>query len=176
MARRTLNKGVHTCPERAGPQNIDPIKDTIPKAEDPTLLGRIMIAGMHGIEKGYTSRWSDEDLMRSVLEFFKYCKDEDLKPTIPLLKLWIGISDGMFHDWRHNTAGKYESKSKILGFALKSMESYLQADMDEHPKGSMFILKTSFGHSEVQKVQIESKNNVSKDEIDGTLAKLGLKE
>lgn len=163
-------KGVHTSPENAGAKNME--GKNFPKAE-AGLLNKILPIREHGQLDPYDGKWTDEKLMKSIDDFFTYCRNVDLKPTQPALRVWLKISRTQFYDWKNNTGNRYGSKSNILNDALDAMEIYLQSNIDKYPTGSIFLLKSSFGHRDVQSMEFTNAPTSAED-ISETVKKLGL--
>lgn len=163
-------KGVHTSPETAGAQNMVGKKF---EKDEGNLLSKILPIREHGYADGYDGKWTDEKLIESINEFFQYCEKVDLKPTQPALRVWLNISRAQFYDWKNNTGGRYSGKSDILTRALDAMEIYLQSNIDKYPTGSIFLLKSSFGHRDVSTVEVNS-TPTSVEDISETVKKLGL--
>ena len=163
-------KGVHTSPENAGPQNME--GKNFPKAEEG-LLDKILPIREHGQLDPYTGKWSDEKLKQSINDFFAYCRNVNLKPTQPAIRVWLNIGKSQFYDWKNNTGGKYSSKSEIINEALDAMEMYLQSNIDKYPTGSIFLLKSSYGHRDVQAMEFNTAAPSTED-ISETVKRLGL--
>ena len=53
------------------------------------------------------------------------------------------------------------------------MEIYLQSNIDKYPTGSIFLLKSSFGHRDISTVEVNS-TPTSAEDISETVKKLGL--
>lgn len=165
-------KGVHTSPETAGEKNLE--GKELP--EDKGGLNAVIYPVYeHGKLEPYTGKWTDETLMDSIDKFFLYCMENHAKPTQPLLRLWLSISSSQIYDWK-NKPDKYGSKSEIIKQAFDYMEAYLQGNIDKYPTGSIFLLKTSYGHVESSKVDIttngQNVNNV--EDVKDLVSKLGL--
>lgn len=169
-------KGIHTSPENAGPQNLEKIIDTIAVVENPNIMTTIMEAKRHGDIKPYTGKWTDDELLDSVNEFFAFCESKNFKPTKPLLRVWLRVSQSQMNDWFNNKDGRYRGKSVIVRYAYDLMECYLQADIDKNPKGSMFLLKTSFGHIDSSKLDITTNGvpAITESTVVQDLQRLGL--
>ena len=120
----------------------------------------------------YSSQWTDKQLTDSIAEFFDYCASVDLKPTQPLLRIWLNVSRDTMWDWRTKPE-RYGSKCDIIKGALDILEAVLQSNIDKYPTGSIFLLKTSHGHKESVDVNVTSQN-ASKEDIGNAIANLGL--
>jgi len=177
MAHVYKNKNIHTKPENAGAQNL--VGKNLPKDEDG-IMKKIHPVWIRSQDKTkiYAGHWTEQDLTNAVAEFFTYCNDVDLKPTKPGLQLWLGISRSMYCDWI-NYPDKYGYKSNILKLAEQTMEFYLQSNIDKYPTGSIFLLKTSHGHVEQNRLDITSNGMAmtpKADEIEQSIKMLGLDE
>lgn len=177
MAHVYNSKNIHTKPENAGAQNL--VDKNIPKDNDG-IMKKIYPVWQRSQDKSkiYAGHWTEQDLRTSVGEFFDYCNEIDLKPTKPGLQLWLGISRSMYYDWL-NLPDKYGYKSDILKLAEQTMEFYLQSNIDKYPTGSIFLLKTSHGHVEQNRLDITSNGQSmqpKQDEIEQSIRLLGLEE
>jgi hypothetical protein len=176
MPRTYTKKGVHTSPENAGIQNM-PDPDTMPKdtAELNDKLIPIRNKGKYNTIL-YKGQWSDQQLADSIDEFFEYCRISQLKPTLPAMRMWLGISKDQFVEWRNNVA-KYGDKSVLMQSAMDYMETYLQANIDKYPTGSIFLLSASHGLQNTSKLDVTSNGkdfNANKEEVNSLIANLGL--
>ena len=175
MPRNWKAAGIHTSPNNSGKQNLEPMVESIPKDED-SIMAKILPIHKKGQSNrvAYKGQWTDELLDDSVNDFFIFCDEISIKPTVPLLRLWLGVSKAMLHDWRTKTE-KYGRKSEIIGLAYDIMEAYLQANIDKYPTGSTFLLRTTHNHIDSKKVELTTSNsNASLDDINDTIARLGL--
>lgn len=167
MLKKDNSSGVHTSPQTAGEQNL---KNTnLPNGEG--LNDKIYPVMQQGQLEPYTGKWTDERFAESIGKFFQYCIVNDVKPTQPLLRLWLNVSRSQFYDWRMKKS-LYPSKSDILERALDYMEAYLQCNIDKYPTGSIFLLKSSHGHAETQNINIVGGNDSA--DVKDNIKKLGL--
>lgn len=175
MARKREPNKVHTSPERAGKQNLKGME--LPK-DDTGLMKKIFPAYLKGKEnrQHYKGLWTPEALENEITDFFTYCMEVDIKPTVPLLTTWLGVSRVMFWEWR--TKPSHGDKFNIVNEAMAIMEAFLQGNMDKYPTGSIFLLKTTHGHVESSKLDITSNGNSISDpaEVKDAISKLGLKK
>ena len=171
MARTYVNKGVHTSPDKAGEQNLEGVK--LPKGGG--INAQIYPIHKKGMANIYKSQWTNEELLQSIQDFIFYCSDNDVKPTQPLLRMWLGVSRTQFYEWRTNVA-KFGERTNIMAYALDYMESYLQANIDQYPTGSIFLLKSSFQHIETSKLDVTTNgsNITGQDEVQDLVKNLGL--
>lgn len=172
MPKNYQSRGIHTCPENAGVKNMT--KVDLPKDED-NLMEKIMPVYKKGRTNyaEYKGQWTAEQLAASIQEFFDYCCEAKLKPTQPALALWLSVDKSTLWEWR-KFPNKYGEKSKIIKEAYDAMECYLQSNLDKYPTGSIFLLKTSFGHVETTNVNVTSEKEISKEDIGKSIADLGL--
>jgi len=175
MAEKSKNKGVHTSPETAGKRNMS--KATIEQKvtdEDGTLRKMIPIMN-HGIALGYSGLWTNKMLSGSIGEFFDYCSDIMLKPTMPLLRLWLNVEQSTLLEWKNNP-NKHPEKTKIIKMAFNIMEAILQERAEKYPTANIFLMKTSHGHIETSKVEFNNSSQIQigESEIKDTVEKLGL--
>ena len=180
MTNKYQKKGVHTSPEKAGVQNFTPAVLENAKKDDDGINDCILDIMNSGTNRNacYKGQWTPEELASSVNDFFLKCAEMKLKPTQPLLRLWLGISRDQMWEWK-TMPERHSWKSDIIKKAMDFMEAYLQANIDKYPTGNIFLLKTSHGHVEANRLDITSQGqriNANEDEIADIVAKLGLKE
>lgn len=169
MARKREPNKVHTSPERAGEQNMANVKMQEDKLGIMDNLVDIMNEGKKN-RQAYKGLWTDEALIDSIDKYFTYCKDNEFKPTLPSLTVWLGVSRQTMWKWRNGSEG---DKGYILDEAMMIMESYLQSNIDKYPTGSIFLLKTTHGHMETSKVEVTS-GSITGDEVAERIRQLGL--
>ena len=171
MARVYVNKGVHTRPENAGAQNLEGKK--LPKDEDG-IMKKLMPVYDEGRKnrQQYKGHWDTETLASKIYEYFEYCNTCELKPVPSSLQLWLGISADQMNVWRTRPE-TYGDKSEIMKEAYAIMESYLQANLDKYPTGSIFLLKASHKMNENNTLEIKS-SGTSAEEVAETIKKMGL--
>ena len=159
-------EGKQTSPENAGAQNMTPEalknKKTEGWSEGQKFDEFRKRAFSNLIAGGNKSKWSDEALALSVDEFFRYCVDMELKPTPPLLQLWLAISRDQLHQWKTNSR-QYGRKSDIIKMAYNLMEAILQQRIEKYPTGNIFLLKTTHGHVETSKLDVTSDGQALQD-------------
>lgn len=173
MARTYQNKGIHTKPETAGEQNIKNIQ-ILPKDENG-LNEKLLPVRLTGKENQiYKGHWTTELLEQKIDEFFNYCCNNNIKPNQPLLRIWLGISKSTFNEWK--SPSKNRDKSVVLERALDIMEVFLLCNIDTHPTGTIFLLKTSYGYVETSKMDLTTNGSAActSEEIIDMVNKLGL--
>jgi hypothetical protein len=174
MTTKYKAKGVHTSPEKAGPQNMALAQ---PEKIKDHLMERILPMMEHGLEmtKRYKGQWEDEEFRESIQEYFEYCREYSIKTSKSSLRLWLGCSKAMYYDWETKKE-KYGLKSDCIVMANDMMESNMINRIETYPTGNMFLLKTSHGHYESSRVDITSNGQTvnSADEVKDLVNKLGL--
>ena len=175
MGRTTPRKNVHTSPETAGAKNLKEASPGQLKPGNPNITSKIMPVWEHGRANDYKGLWTEDTLRESIDEFFQYCRTADLKPTQPLLRIWLNLSKVQWYEWLGNPL-KYGFKANLITLAIEFMEAYLQENIDSYPTGSIFLLKTSHGHIESSKLDVTSngKSMPNAEDINSLVAKLGL--
>ena len=169
------SKGIHTSPQTAGKKNLP---KNINNTDKDNINAMIMPVMLHGNKKGYTGLWSDEELAKSIADFFCHCADNVVKPTVPLLRLWLNVTQTTLLEWR-NHPERYLGKSDIIKKSMDYMECYLQAQIDKYPTGSIFLLKTTHGHIEGSRLDITSNGKSlgsTSSEVNEELDRLGFIE
>lgn len=174
MARKRPPNKVHTSPERSGEQNIAKATPRQLKPDEDGLNAKLLPVYKKSVENTqlYKGLWTVEKLEQAVAEFFDYCYERDLKPTQPLLILWIGITRRQFDNWK--TQPQHGDKFLVIEKALLIMEAYLQGQIEKYPTGSIFLLKTTHGHMERSQVDINQGSGGSADDVKEAIKRLGL--
>lgn len=177
---RKGNKGVHTSPQTAGRQNMDWNKISKMRSVRKDEFGMgdkiidVMKMGELNYQK-YSGKWTEETLKHSIAEFFDYCAEVQMRPSKPLLLLWLNLTKSTFSEWINNPS-KYQYKSNLLKKAMLVIESHLEQDIYKYPTGAIFLLKTSHGHIETSKLDVTTndKTVTDADEVKDMIAKMGL--
>lgn len=154
---------------------MEAIKDTLPK-DDEHLMAKIMPIYNKGQYNRVTYKgiWTEDELEKSVSEFFQYCNTVELKPSKPALRVWLAISAEQYNQWEKDKE-KFGFKTDIIRLANSMMEMYLVGRVDKYPTGNIFLLKSSFGHKDSTNIDVTS-HNASQDDIQEALKRLGLVE
>lgn len=167
-------KGIHTSPEKAGEQNFP--EGYAEKNHDKydRLDGQLEIwnHGRHVLQE-YKGLWTDEALEEHVYQYLKYCLDNEVKPCKAGLRLWLAVSNAQFYDWAGKPE-KYGRKSEILNDAFDLIQSSYISRGEQFPTFNMFLLRSSHGHVEKNKVEVTTTNATTADEVKDTISKLGL--
>lgn len=174
------NKGVHTSPQTAGRQNMDwnVINRMKSLRKDENNMGSkvidIMKLGELNYQK-YKGKWTEETLRDSIADFFDFCAESEIRPSQPLLILWLGLSKSQFSEWKRN-GSKFQYKTELIEKALLVIEAHLQMDIYKYPTGAIFLLKTSHGHVETSKLDVTSNGESvsSADDVRDAVSKLNL--
>ena len=164
----------HTSPERSGEANIAKATPRQLKPDVDSLNSKLIPVYKKSVENTqlYKGLWTVPQLETAVAEFFDYCCERELKPTVPLLILWIGLSRQQFDNWRSQP--QHSDKFVVIEKALLIMESYLQGQIEKYPTGSIFLLKTTHGHVERSQVDVNSTNATSAVDVQEAIRRLGL--
>jgi len=165
MAKRYKNRGIHTSPETAGRQNMSKATEKQKIPDEEGTLGKMIPIMKRGQALGYEGKWNDQMLAESIGEFFDYCSEVKLKPTMPLLRLWLNVDQSTLLDWKKNPS-RHGNKSQIIKSAFDIMEAVLQERAEKYPTANIFLMKTSHGHVETSKVEIDNKNQIEIGESD----------
>lgn len=180
MPRKDRYKGVHTGRKTAGVQNMKPeiIANMRRIRKDENQVGDKILEAMqhgHGVDTNYPGGWDEDSLRQEIMAFFEWCAEREMKPTQPLLRLWLHVDKSTMWAWKNNPE-RYGYKSKLIKEALEALEAHLQSNIEKYPTGNIFLLKTSHGHVETSKLDITQSGEkaVSEAEIKDAVAKLGL--
>lgn len=172
-------KGVHTSPEKAGAHNIsDTVKDKSKlKNGEPNAMAKILPVMNHGFENcKYSGQWTDELLEQEIRSYFNYISDNEMKPSIASLSLWLAVSKAQLYEWK-NMPMKFGKKTELIQHAYASIESQYIERAESYPTANLFLLRTGHGHIEASKVDVTTNGKEitqDADEIKDLVARLGL--
>jgi len=177
MAKATKKEvGKHSSPLTAGKQNLS--KEYVARNKEKED-GNNMGAMMHLLDKGrentqeYKGLWSDEELAESIYQFFSYCADTGLKPAKAGLRLWLGLSKSQWWKWENDKVEEGH-KARLLEEASNFMELQYLDRGEAFPTFNMFLLKAGHNYIDKQTLEVNTHNEISKDEISDVVNKLGL--
>ena len=167
-------KGIHTCPENAGPQNFP--EGYIEKRKDPNnTMAKLLPIWTHGktnLQK-YKGKWTDEELEEEITKYFCFTVENEVKPSRAGLTLWLSLSDETYHSWM-NYPEKHGGKTILIREASKLIESSYVERGESYPTFNMFLLKTMHKYREGNEITINHQPISTKEEIAETIEKLGL--
>ena len=177
MAKATKKEaGKHSSPLTAGKQNLS--KKNIEMNKDkrePNQMGEILGVFEHGryILGEYGGLWTEESLEDEIYQYFTYCTEVNLKPAKVGLRLWLGLSKSQYWEWETKPE-KYTWKSNQINQANDFMELQYIGRLELYPTGNQFLLKAQHNYIDKQTVEVNTHNEISKDEISDVVNKLGL--
>lgn len=101
-----------------------------------------------------------------ILWYFKYCVQDDMKPTVSGLAMALGVDRKTLYDWsRGNVRGV--THSPIVKKAMASLqilwEDYMQ-NGKINPVSGIFLGKNHFGYTDKQELVVEPKNPLGEAE------------
>jgi len=172
MARK--NKGIHTSPEKAGEKNFP--EGYAEKNQDPTeTTSNIMPIWFQGMKnrEDYKGLWTEDSLQEEINKYFDYCFTKNVKPSKAGLGIWLGTSKQTIWEWE-TKPDKYGFKSELIRCAGELIEmSYIDRG-EKYPTFNMFLLRSTHGHVEKNKVEVSTTNATTADEVKDAISKLGL--
>lgn len=174
MGRTTPAKGKHTSPSKVGVafKNETLPKNTTPDEALPYLVDIYKKAKAK--DKAYKGLWTEETFSDAVEGYFDYIAEHNIKPSKSSLQLWLGCGNTQYYDWSTKPE-KFSYKTIILEQAHKVMEASYVNRGEKYPTFNTFLLKTSHGHVETSKLDVQTNSTFSADEdIKELIAKLGL--
>lgn len=175
------SKNIHTCPENAGIQNMtdENLKKVKakPSGDESEFLGKVLPIFNRSINmslnrQDYAGKWTEETLGKSLSEFFEYCYDNDLEPSPPMLRLWLGVSKQTVNEWRLGNRGEF--KGDLINEAYDLMEMRYFSKLDKYAVSNIFKLKTVHGYVETTKVDVSTNKTPTEDEVADIVSKMKL--
>lgn len=95
-----------------------------------------------------------------IQEYFEFCINQDAKPSVPGMGLWLGVDGSTVRHWR---AGDYRSSThyaviKKAMFVLESLWNDWMQNGKINPAAGIFIGKNMFGYKDTQDVVLSPHN------------------
>lgn len=95
-----------------------------------------------------------------IQEYFEFCINQDAKPSVPGMGLWLGVDATTIRKWR---AGDYRSTThlpviKKAMFVLESLWNDWMQSGKINPASGIFIGKNMFGYKDTQDVVVTPNN------------------
>ena len=175
MGREYKTKNIQTKPKLSGVKNMT--KEVIKKhkdiVEDDLMESLIPVIDEYIEGKKRTTNWTPDELLKSVRKYFIYCGKKNLKPSKSSIRIWLGMSRSQYHAWQSEPE-KYGEISDIVRMANDLMETQYINRGEAYPTMNIFLLKSSHDHIDKQTVEVNTHNEISKDEISDVVNKLGL--
>lgn len=163
----------HSSPATAGAHNLPPGYHKEARRKDVNkIMKRLLPISDRGRKnkQEYAGKWDEESLAHEVNEFFKYCAEFDVKPAKAGLRLWLDLSRSQYHAWETQATGY---KSDILEKAAAMIEMSYIGNIESHPTGNIFLLKSSHNHTDRSEIEVTGQG-VDKQDIRDQLIKAGL--
>lgn len=166
-------RGTNSAPDMAGKQNIEDLVPSVP-IDETNMAGKtyeIMRNGREVRKKG--DSWTPEQFYNSIDNFFQYCIRKEIRPSKPLLALWLGVNNNTLNNWRKDQ-NRYGYKAEAVDQAMLFIEALVVENLDKHPTGSIFLLKSSHGYKDSMSVDITNTNSITTEDVNEAVKKLGL--
>lgn len=168
------SKNVHGKPANAGVKNMP--KDYADKRQDTDGINAgVMPVYRKGMEnrQNYKGLWDEESLSREIMAYFDYCEVNEVKMAKVGISLWLGMSKQMMFEWAKDK--KYGFKFDLINQAFDVVEASYVGRIEKYPTGNIFLLKTSHGHIETSKVDVQTNGvGATLEDVKDTISKLGL--
>ena len=116
---------------------------------------------------------SDEELSSRLANYFQYCADNEIIPTMEEMAMWTGYTQTTVFDWISGKNKGFSSEtSTIIKKAkelVKTFDAKLVTSGKLNPVTYFFRAKNYYGMSDTQKIEITPTNNaeatMSEEEI-----------
>jgi len=112
----------------------------------------------HAQEHGITKDSTPEDLRQGIGEYFLYCMENEIKPGIENLSLWLGVSRAIFLQW-YKGIRRTEFQEVALQ-AKQTMAAYMEYMFQKgeiNPVSGIFLLKNWYGYKDTVTNEVEVK-------------------
>lgn len=171
MPRNYKKKGIQTCPELAGRQNM---KDVV-TGNDQSRLGDANVQLFERAMKVKGTNWTEDEMSAECLQYFRWCAETESKPNKAGLALWLGATKSTLWAWL-NEPNKYGAISNVIAHSCALMENGYIGRIEKYPTGNVFLLKTSHGHVETSKLDVSDSRGeeTNAQNVLERVAKLGL--
>lgn len=161
-----------TSPETAGPQNLEGHSFPTISEEEAELNKKLyrMVRLRMGVQ---TSKWTEEQFMEETTKFFNYCAENELNPSVPMLKLWFNAHKSQLYAWRSDSSSPAYT---AINYAFDTIESRVESRLEKYPVGNIFRLKAYHDVVEPNKVEVigTTKVEINPEDVAKAVEKLGL--
>lgn len=120
----------------------------------------------HAIEIAY--KWpvidldNDDAVEQRIIDYFKYCFDNDIKPGVEGMALALGVNRRTLWDWETgNRRGSSSRRADIIKKSKQILANYLESLSQNgkiNPVTAIFLLKNHFGYSDKQEIEVKASN------------------
>lgn len=172
--RNYKKQGNQTGPENSGVKNMpeDYVEKKKVEGNGDVLGGLIPLFKKAQERRGVN--WTEELLVDAICDYFEYCKEKEVKVYKGGLMLWLGCTRSTYWEWENNPS-KYGAISNIIQEANRVIEGQYIGRAEQYPTANLFLLRTSHGHVETSKVDVQTTGQASTvDEVNDLIGKLGL--
>ena len=172
------SKGIHTSPETAGSHNLTEsykAKISLKEGEENVMTKIAPLWKIAMERRDYKGQWDEEKFKSSIFEFFTYFEENNLKPSVAGLAIFLNANKQQVYDWK-NFPSKYGYKSDMVNQAILIIEEQYIERSEKYPTANTFLLRTSHGHIETSKLDVTTNGNdiTSAEEVKDLVSKLGL--
>lgn len=172
--RNYKSKNIQTKPSLSGVKNMpnDYAEKNKAIGNGEVLSGLIPL-----MKKGQgrkNTNWTEDEMREAVFEFFEYCTENEVKVYKGGLALWLGCHKGQIWEWENNPS-KYGGITDVIKSACELIEGQYIGRAEQYPTANLFLLRTSHGHVETSKVDVNTNNiATTTDDVKDIISKLGL--
>lgn len=102
-----------------------------------------------------------EEVTQRVLDYFKICSEDDMKPSVAGLALAMDIDRRRLWEIREGKMGKNPAVSDTLKKAMKILDLQMVDYMQNgkiNPVSGIFLMKNNFGYADKQEVVLTPNN------------------
>lgn len=167
-----------TGPHNAGSKNMT--KEIIEslQIDDPdsdSTIGASCVMFRKGVlaKKKRQANWKVSDLIEEIQSYFDFCAEFTMKANRYGLAVWLGTCNQKISAWV-NGKGVSEEIQSVMQMACDIMANECIARGEKYPTFNMFMLRASHNMSDKHEISITQKNEVTTEDIDEVIAKMGL--
>lgn len=179
MARIRMTTTKETCIENSGLKNLSTeLLNEYKDEEAGALLSTIAPIFKRSIGSPTQDRkpnWTPDELRLTISEYFDYFALNGLKPSKSSLRLWLNVGRDRYNTWERERT-RYGEISDIISLANDVFETQYINRGEKHPTMNTFLLKSSHGHNDTQKIEVTAVNRVERNDIEDAVKKLKLGE
>lgn len=122
----------------------------------PGEMGRYISHSMVAWDLPPLDLESDEAVSERISMYFERCADDDMKPTITGLALYLGVDRKTLYNW---VSGSTRSNSRLLLIkkAYEIVENMMESYMTNgkiNPVSGIFLMKNHFGYQDKQDIAV----------------------
>lgn len=114
----------------------------------------------HAYENPVTKETTVDELRQNIGKYFEYCMENELRPGVENLSLWLGVCRSAFLQWSKGERRK--EFQEVAMQAKQTMAAYMEYMFQKgeiNPVSGIFLLKNWYGYKDTVTNEVEVKTS-----------------